>query len=125
MKQHANIGKGGFKIWQLVFIFPFAFILPFWLLVRSFRLLRNTMQLETQTGHKTKLSLGFIMIWSLLGMVFGGVVLVTTLVIPDLGSLEFIKSLAKAAAFIYPQFLIWKAFQDSLNISWTLFFTKD
>jgi len=125
MKQHANIGKGGFKIWQLVFIFPFAFILPFWLLVRSFRLLRNTMQLETQTGHKTKLSLGFIMIWSLLGMVFGGVVLVTTLVIPDLGSLEFIKSLATAAAFIYPQFIIWKAFQDSLNISWTLFFTKD
>ena len=123
MKRYANIGKGGFKLWNLLFLL-FAFALPFWMIARMFGFLRSTKQLEAQTGHATKLSFGFILMWSLIGMVATGGTTLIMFLIPDLGGLEFIKTLAPAAVSMWAAFVPWKAFEDSLNTSWTLFFTR-
>ena len=125
MKRYANVGKGGFKIWHLIFIFPFAFALPFWMLARILGFLRSTKALEAQTGHATKLSFGFIVIWSLIGMVASGGTTLIVYFLPSLGGLEFIKTLAPVAVSICAGYVPWKAFEDSLNTSWTLFFTQD
>ncbi len=125
MKRYANVGKGGFKLWHLIFLFPFTIAMPFWMIVRSLRFLRNTKALEAQTGHATKLSLGFILMWSLIGMVAGGGTMLIVTLLPSLGGLEFIKTLAPIAVYMWTVFVPWKAFEDSLNASWTLFFTQD
>ena len=125
MKRYANVGKGGFKLWNLIFLFPFTIAMPFWMIVRSLRFLRNTKALEAQTGHATKLSLGFILMWSLIGMVAGGGTMLIVTFLPSLGGLEFIKTLAPIAVYTWTAFVPWKAFEDSLNASWTLFFTQD
>lgn len=124
MKRYANIGKGGFKLWNLLFLL-FAIALPFWMLARVFGFLRSTKQLEAQTGHATKLSFGFILMWSLIGMVAAGGTTLIMSFFPDLGGLEFIKTLAPAAVYMWTVFVPWKAFEDSLNASWTLFFTRN
>ena len=124
MKRYANIGKGGFKLWNLLFLL-FAIALPFWMIARVFGFLRSTKQLEAQTGHATKLSFGFILMWSLIGMVAAGGTTLIMSFFPDLGGLEFIKTLAPAAVYMWTVFVPWKAFEDSLNASWTLFFTRN
>jgi len=125
MKRYANVGKGGFKLWHLIFLFPFTIALPFWLIVRGFGFLRSTKALEAQTGHVTKLSFGFLFMWSLIGMVAGGGTTLIVNLLPSLGVFEFIKMLAPIAVAMWAVFVPWKAFEDSLNASWTLFFTHD
>lgn len=123
MKRYANIGKGGFKLWNLLFLL-FAFALPFWMITRMFRFLRSTKQLEAQTGHATKLSLGFLIMWSLGGMVLGGGSMLIFNLLPSFGSFDLIKTIVPAAVYMWTVFVTWKAVEDSLNTSWTLFFTR-
>jgi hypothetical protein len=44
--------------------------------------------------------------------------------LPSFGSLDIIKTIVPAAAYMWTVFVTWKAFEDSLNTSWTLFFTR-
>ncbi|MFL2949013.1 MAG: NEW3 domain-containing protein [Candidatus Poseidoniaceae archaeon] len=124
MKQYANVGKGGFKLWNLIFLLITP-ALPFWMIARVLGFLKNVKQLEARTGHATKLSFGFILLWSLIGMIASGGTMLFVSFLPDLGGLEMIKTLAPMAVYIWSVYVPWKAFEDSLNASWTLFFTRD
>jgi hypothetical protein len=125
MKQHANVGKGGFQLWHLIFLIPpITIALPFWMLVRMFGFLRSVKELEARTGHATKLSFGFIFLWALIGMVVSVGSMIVLFFLPSFGSLDIIKTIVPAAAYMWTVFVTWKAFEDSLNTSWTLFFTR-
>jgi hypothetical protein len=125
MKQHANVGKGGFKLWHLIFLIPpISIALPFWMLARMFGFLRSVKELEARTGHATKLSFGFIFLWGLIGMVVSVGSMIVLFFLPSFGSLDIIKTIVPAAAYMWTVFVTWKAFDDSLNTSWTLFFTR-
>ena len=125
MKRYANIGKGGFKLWHLIFLIPpLTLALPFWMLARMLGFLRSIKELEARTGHMTKLSLGFLIMWSLGGMVLGGGSMLIFNLLPSFGSFDLIKTIVPAAVYMWTVFVTWKAVEDSLNTSWTLFFTR-
>ena len=89
MKQYASVGKGGFKLWHLIFLIPpLTLALPFWMLARMLGFLRSIKELEARTGHMTKLSLGFLIMWSLGGMVLGGGSMLIFNLLPSFGSFE-------------------------------------
>lgn len=123
MKQYANVGKGGFKLWHLIFLAILPAV-PFWMLARMFGFLRSVKQLEARTGHMTNLSLGFVIMWAFIGMVLGGGSMLIVTQLPSFGSFDFIKTIVPTAAYMWTVFVTWKAFEDSLNTSWTLFFTR-
>lgn len=125
MKQYASVGKGGFKLWHLIFLIPpLTLALPFWMLARMLGFLRSIKELEARTGHMTKLSLGFLIMWSLGGMVLGGGSMLIFNLLPSFGSFDLIKTIVPAAVYMWTVFVTWKAVEDSLNTSWTLFFTR-
>jgi hypothetical protein len=57
-------------------------------------------------------------------MVLGGGSMLIVTLLPSFGSFDFIKAIVPTAAYMWTVFVTWKAFEDSLNTSWTLFFTR-
>ena len=123
MKRYANIGKGGFKLWHLLFLIPPLHARFAVLDARSHvqGSCAASKQLEARTGHMTKLSLGFLIMWSLGGMVLGGGSMLIFNLLPSFGSFDLIKTIVPAAVYMWTVFVTWKAVEDSLNTSWTSF----
>ena len=132
LKNRANIGPGG--LMHTVFM-----IIPFYNLYRGFQFVGEVRQLETETGHSTKLSTSSPLTWFILGMTLFPLLSIALLFVSFLALVPIYLLAGELVATILayvtyygilwcfaslPFYKIWKMIIESLNTSWALKFSN-
>ena len=132
LKEKANIGPGGLK--HTIFM-----IIPFYNLYRGFQFVGEVRQLETETGHSTKLSTSSPLTWFILGMTLFPLLSIVLLFISIFALIPIYLLAGELGATIFayatyygilwcfatiPFYKIWKMIIESLNTSWALKFSN-
>ena len=132
LKNRANIGPGG--LMHTVFM-----IIPFYNLYRGFQFVGEVRQLETETGHSTKLSTSSPLTWFILGMTLFPLLSIALLFVSFLALVpiyllagELVATILAYATYYgilwcfasLPFYKIWKMIIESLNASWALKFSN-
>jgi len=132
LKEKANIGPGGLK--HAIFM-----IIPIYNFYRGFQFVGEVRQLETETGHSTKLSTSSPLTWFILGMTLFPILSIVLLFISIFALIPVYLLAGEFGATIFayatyygilwcfatlPFYKIWKMIIESLNTSWALKFSN-